>query len=64
MTKTKYFFYGVLVLGGLLWSDYRGTGSMSRTVAGTEAPLPESVRDNPGAYRAQLAAAARSTVGK
>lgn len=64
MLRSKYFYYCLLVLGGLLWMDARGAGGSFGATAGTEEPLPQSIRDNPGAYRAQLVARARSTGGK
>ncbi len=63
MTKSKYFYYCLVLVGWLFWMDARGAGG-SIVAAGREEPLPESIRDNPGAYRAQLAMRSRSTGGK
>jgi hypothetical protein len=63
MLKSKYFYFCLAVVGWLFWMDARGAGG-SVGATGNEEPLPQSVRDNPGAYRAQLALSARSFRGK
>jgi hypothetical protein len=58
-----YLIYGLLILALLAWGEYRGW-SFLPTLTGSPAPVPMSIRDNPGAYRAQYTPNARYVGGK
>jgi len=46
--RPGYFLYGMLLLGGMSFAEYRGWGlSQVNRVTG----VPKTIRDNPGAYR-------------
>ncbi|MDX2149402.1 MAG: hypothetical protein SFV54_01610 [Bryobacteraceae bacterium] len=56
-----YLIWGVLVLGGLVWTQYRG---LSLADVDEVKNVPKSVRDNPGAYRAHYSSYHRYIGGK
>lgn len=56
-----YLLYGMLVLGWVGWSEYRG---QSLTKVNEVKDLPRSLRDNPGAYRSHYGAYPRYFGGK
>jgi len=56
-----YLVYGLLVLGWVGWSEYRGL-SLSRVTEVKD--LPRSLRDNPGAYRSHYGVYPRYFGGK
>ena len=56
-----YLMYGMLLLGGLSWAEYRGY-SFSRVDKVNN--VPKTVRDNPGAYRSHYAYYSRYVGGK
>lgn len=58
----KYLIMSLLAIAALGFAEYRGWTPMSVARAGT--PLPQSVRDNPGAYRAHYARTGRYVGGK
>lgn len=58
----KYLVLGIVVIGLLLFVEYRGLTAMSVT-PDTER-VPTSVRDNPGAYRAHYVRTGRYVGGK
>ena len=58
----KYLIMSLLAVGLLGLAEYRGYTPMS--VARTTQPLPTSVRENPGAYRAHYARTSRYVGGK
>jgi hypothetical protein len=58
-----YLVYGLLVLALLGFGEYRGW-SLLVVQAANEGPVPESIRDNPGAYRAQYVRNTRYVGGK
>lgn len=60
--KRKYLVYGLLVLGLLAFAEYKGWSLTG--VAMAEEPVPQSVRDNPGAYRAHYTSTGRYVGGK
>jgi hypothetical protein len=57
-----YLLYSLLVLGTLAFAEYRGWTPFSRAHGGQ--PVPRSVRDNPGAYRAHYTGSGRYVGGK
>jgi hypothetical protein len=57
-----YLLYALLVLGTLAFAEYRGWTPFSRAHGGQ--PVPRSVRDNPGAYRAHYTGSGRYVGGK
>lgn len=58
----KYLVTGLLALGLLGFAEYRGLSPLS--VQKASEPLPTSVRDNPGAYRALYVRSGRYVGGK
>ncbi|MDX1493092.1 MAG: hypothetical protein R3253_03390 [Longimicrobiales bacterium] len=58
----KYLILGLLTMATLGFAEYRGWTPMS--VAPAAEPLPTSVRDNPGAYRAHYVRTGRYVGGK
>jgi hypothetical protein len=58
----KYLVLGLLALAALGWAEYRGMSALS--IASATEPLPTSVRDNPGAYRAHYVRTGRYVGGK
>lgn len=58
----KYLVLGLLVLAVLGFVEYRGLTAMS--VIPDPEPIPTSVRDNPGAYRAHYVRTGRYVGGK
>ena len=49
MLKTPvYLAYGLFLVGGMGWMNYRGLGSGSST---ERKVVPQSIRQNPGSYR-------------
>lgn len=58
----KYLILSILVMAMLGLAEYRGWTPMS--VARASEPLPTSVRDNPGAYRAHYVRTGRYVGGK
>lgn len=63
MTRKGYLIFGLLVIALLAVSEYRGW-SLLRVAQASEAPVPPSMRDNPGAYRAQFIRSSRYVGGK
>lgn len=61
--RRGYFLFGLLVLGLLGFTEYKGSGFLTVSEA-NEAPVPPSMRDNPGAYRAQFIRSSRYVGGK
>jgi hypothetical protein len=53
--------YGVLLLGGSTYAEYRG---WSLTRVSQQKVLPKSIRDNPGAYRSTYGGYSRYIGGK
>lgn len=58
----KYLVYGLAVLGGLVYAEYRGWSPTNS--AGRRQAVPHSVRDNPGAYRSHYVGTGRYVGGK
>jgi hypothetical protein len=56
-----YAIYGMMLLGGLTWAEYRGW-SLSRV--NQLKNVPKTVRDNPGAYRSHYGYYPRYVGGK
>ncbi len=61
MRAPVFFVYGLLVLGLTSYAEYRGW-SWSRV--NQQRVLPESIRDNPGAYRSSYGGYSRYVGGK
>jgi len=61
MKSPVFFVYGLLVLGLTGYAEYRGW-SWSR--ANQQHVVPESIRDNPGAYRSSYGGYSRYVGGK
>lgn len=61
--RRGYLIFGLLVLGVLGYTEYKGWSPLSVAEA-REAPVPPSMRDNPGAYRAQFLRSSRYVGGK
>jgi hypothetical protein len=61
MHVPAYLLYGMMLLGGLSWAEYRGY-SLSRVDKINN--VPKTVRDNPGAYRSHYAYYSRYVGGK
>ncbi|HEX9886532.1 MAG TPA: hypothetical protein VGA70_08595 [Longimicrobiales bacterium] len=61
--RSRYFLFGLVVLGLLAVAEYRGWSLLSIAEA-QEGPVPASVRNNPGAYRAVYISSGRYTGGK
>lgn len=61
--RRGYLIFGLIVLALLAVSEYRGWGLLTVAEA-NEAPVPPSIRDNPGAYRAQFIRSSRYVGGK
>ncbi len=61
--RRGYLIFGLLILGTLAYTEYRGWSPLNVTEA-REAPVPPSIRDNPGAYRAQFLRSSRYVGGK
>lgn len=59
----RYLIYGLLVLAALSYGEYRGWNLLPVAEA-REEPVPMSMRDNPGAYRAQFIRNSRYVGGK
>lgn len=58
----KYLILSLLAMGMLGFAEYRGWTPM--LVAQASEPVPTSVRDNPGAYRAHYVRTGRYVGGK
>ena len=58
---TRYTLFGVLMLAGAGWLDYRGWGFGNVNQVKN---VPKSVRDNPGAYRSHYGYYGRYMGGK
>ncbi|NNF13272.1 MAG: hypothetical protein HKN72_08620 [Gemmatimonadetes bacterium] len=58
----KYLIMSLLAMATLGFAEYRGWTPSSVTPAAE--PLPQSVRDNPGAYRAHYVRTSRYVGGK
>lgn len=58
----KYLAVGLILLAVLGFAEYKGWSMTS--VARAEEPVPPSVRDNPGAYRAHYVHTGRYVGGK
>ncbi len=56
-----YFAYGLALLTGLMWAEYRG---WSLSSVDQVKNVPKTVRDNPGAYRAHYGFYPRYVGGK
>jgi hypothetical protein len=61
MLRSLYLTYGLIVLAGLGYAEYRG---LSVTPIDEVKNVPKSIRDNPGAYRAHYASYHRYSGGK
>jgi hypothetical protein len=61
MLRRLYLAYGLAILGGFGYSEYRG---LSLTDVDEVKNVPRSIRDNPGAYRAHYALYHRYSGGK
>ena len=61
MFKKLYLIYGILVLGGVAFAEYRG---MSLDTMNQLKNVPKSVRDNPGSYRSVYSSYHHYTGGK
>jgi len=61
MFKKFYLLYGILVLGGVGYAQYRG---MSLDSMNQLKNVPKSVRDNPGSYRSIYSSYHHYTGGK
>lgn len=58
----RYLLWGLVVLGGLSFAEYRGWTPFTNAREGR--PAPRSVRDNPGAYRSHYTGSGRYVGGK
>lgn len=61
MRYAAYMMYGVMMLGGATYAEYRGW-TFQRVSQVKD--VPKTVRDNPGAYRSHYAYAPRYMGGK
>jgi hypothetical protein len=61
MRYPGYLIYGLLLISGLTWTEYRGY-SLSRVDQVKD--VPKTVRDNPGAYRSHYGYYPRYVGGK
>ena len=61
MRYPGYLIYGILLLTGVTWAEFRG---WSLTHVDQVQNVPKTVRDNPGAYRAHYAFLPRYAGGK
>jgi hypothetical protein len=61
MLRKLYVTYGLVVLLGLAFAEYRG---LSLSSIDEVKNVPKSIRDNPGAYRAHYAIYHRYSGGK
>ncbi|HEX7086888.1 MAG TPA: hypothetical protein VF198_11025 [Vicinamibacterales bacterium] len=61
MMRLLYLLFGLSVLSGAVWADYRG---LSLTRPTELRNVPKSVRDNPGAYRSLYRGTGRYFGGK
>jgi hypothetical protein len=61
MTRLLYLLFGVSLLMGAGWADYRGVGLTRATEIKN---VPKSIRDNPGAYRSLYRGSSRPFGGK
>jgi hypothetical protein len=61
MPHPLYLLYGLLLIGGVGWMQYRGVASVW---ADEVRNVPKSVRDNPGSYRSHYASTGRYYGGK
>ena len=61
MFRRLYLLYGVLVLGGVTFAEYRGWSLDSMNQLKN---VPKSVRDNPGSYRSVYSSYHHYTGGK
>lgn len=59
--RLLYLLFGLFVLAGASYADYRGVSFMRTTELRN---VPKSIRDNPGAYRSLYRGSSRSFGGK
>ena len=59
--KLLYFLFGLSILAGAGYADYRGMSLLRATEIKN---VPKSIRDNPGAYRSLYRGSSRSFGGK
>ena len=59
--RLLYLIFGLSVLAGASYADYRGLGLIRPTEIKN---VPKSIRDNPGAYRSLYRGSSRSFGGK
>ena len=57
-----YLIAALLLIAALVYAEYRGWSTLS--IANASEPIPTSVRDNPGAYRAHYVPTGRYVGGK
>ena len=61
MRLTSYLVYGMLLLSGASWAEYKG---WTLTRVNEIKDVPKTVRNNPGAYRSHYAYIPRYVGGK